>query len=194
MLFTFIFQKFIFLLKISIAFIILPLLNLYISSLSNIFHENISYIGNILGYQNLMYTWGMICSLYFYFILNAIINKMEYKNKYYIPSLTFSCLLMGLSVFIPYNPQLYPILSEIHIYCAILGTTSFILLIYHILLQLTLYNKQPFHKLMISFTSLIVFCIYIIFNFGMVNSFIEITFTSFSAILLCITQITYSKI
>ncbi len=194
MFFKLIFQKIIFLLKIGIAFLILPLLNLYISSLSDVFHENISHIGNALGYQSLMYIWGMVCTLYFYFIVNDIIKKMEYKNKYYMPSLSLSCFLMGISVLIPYHPQFYPILAEIHIYSAILGTTIFIFLTYHILLQLSFYYKQPFHRITTYFTFLIIFCMYIIYMFGIINSFIEIIFSSLTAILLCITQISYSKI
>ncbi len=185
-------SNFLYFIKVSIAFFILPALGIYLSSFANIFYENISYIGNIIGHQYLMYLWGCLSISYFYFMNYSLLKKIQVLPVQWNYLLFSSCILMIISILLPYHPELYPFLSQCHIYTAFIGTIPFIFITFFILFQLTLSHKKIFRYLFFIFQSLLFICIFIIFYYGMINSLVEILFSSITAILLCIAQITYS--
>lgn len=167
-----------------IAYIIFPLVNIMVAQYTNIFSENYSYVGNGLQHSFLLYLWGSLCGIYFFTTTKAIMKKIDYSLKYGTTILAGSCLAMIISVYIPYLPDLYPIVGEIHIYVSILATLSYVLLFFHLLLEFAYKNYLIYKKYYSLFATLVGCCLLTMVLFGGVNTIMEFLFSCGQAILL----------
>lgn len=168
----------------SIAYLLFPIVNFLIARYTDFFTENYSYVGNDLQHSLLLYIWGFMCGVYFFVTTKTIMEKINYKMKYGLPILTVSCLGMILSVYIPYLPDIAPLIGELHIYVSIFSTVSYVLLFFHILLQFVYKNYEIYKMYYPIYATLIGFCLLTMILFGGVNTIMEFTFSCGQAILL----------
>lgn len=167
-----------------IAYVIFPVVNLLVAQYTNVFTENYSFVGNGLQHSLLLYIWGSLCGIYFFIATKAIMDKIKYKMKYGLPLLGISCIGMIFSVYIPYLPDLYPLIGELHIYVSIFATILYVLLFFHILLEFAYKNYEIYKRYYSLYGMLVGFCLLTMVLYGGVNTIMEFTFSCGQAILL----------
>ena len=167
-----------------IAYILFPTVNLLLARYTDIFTENYSYVGNELQHTSLFHIWGTMCSLYFFVMTTYILKKINRKTAYDMPVLYFSCIGMILSVHIPYQPEIYPVIGELHIYISIAATVSYVLLFFHILLEMPYKNFRIYKRFYPFYAGLVSLCLLVMILFGGVNTIMEFTFSCGQALLL----------
>lgn len=166
------------------AILLLPAINLIASAKANFFYENYSYVGNALEHPYIIYLWATLCGLYFYFSTRKAMKHTLYTNKIGRFLLLISCLGMPLSVYLPYNPELYPIISQLHIYLSIAATVIYTLVFYHFLYDLLYKNYTLFQVYNAWFSCIVIICLIMFMFYGCVNSFMEALFSTAVPILL----------
>lgn len=159
------------------AFLLLPLINISSLLLIQDLKENITGIGNTLGYRWYMLLWSMSAAFYFYTYTKPIFQNHKILTKKIHLVLFLSCVFMVISTMLPYEPIQFPLLSKWHIRIAVISTLTYIaLLVYfmYILLKKDYLNYQLFYP---PFISIIGLCSIYFILFGSVNIILEICFT-----------------
>lgn len=167
-----------------IAYVLFPLVNLIIAQYTDYFTENYSFVGNELHHPMILYIWGSLCGIYFYITTKTIMEKMNYRLKNGHLLLALCCIGMVLSVYVPYLPDNFPIIGQIHIYLSIVSTVGYVLLFFHILLEFAYVNYEIYKKYYSLYASLVGCCLLIMILFGGVNTIMEFVFSCGQAIIL----------
>lgn len=167
-----------------VAYVLFPAINLLIAQYTNYFTENYSFVGNELHHSILLYLWGSLCGIYFYVTTKTIMEKMNYRLKSGPTLLGLCCIGMVVSVYIPYFPEVYPIIGQLHIYISIFSTVGYVLLFFHILLEFAYVNYSVYKKYYPLYASLVGCCLLIMILFGGVNTIMEFAFSCGQAIIL----------
>jgi hypothetical protein len=159
-------------------YIIYPLFTYWFASQANLFSENLSIAGSKENMHFIFILWAISLSIAFSIGFSKCIYKSMH-SKYLVPLLGLSLGIFLFAVFLPYQPESFPILSELHITLSFLGL--FLLLIVIALLIISLrftYFIYPFdlYLVFIYISALGIFGS----NYMSVNSLVEI----FLAILL----------
>lgn len=139
--------------------------------------QNLSDLGNVLGHKSYLILWGTSAALYFLIYTLFFIKKCRYTYRFGIPILLCSCFFMALSVWIPYLPTQLPQLAKWHTRVAMLGTSLFILLIFHIITSCLKTDVLLFQKAFPPFFMLVVFDLLLYLLNGGVSTLLETSFT-----------------
>lgn len=97
-----------------------PIFTLGFASKASLIDENLSYIGNMDNMHIYFIVWAILCEL----ALAIGFHRCLYKSAHarLLKKVTlWSAGLFMVSILLPYLPQLFPILSELHIYLSFFG-------------------------------------------------------------------------
>lgn len=159
------------------AFLIIPLINLSMLFLCTNKYQNITGIGNELDNPFMMILWSVSAALYFYLYTKSIFIKYNVTNKRYYVCLLIACISMVLSTFIPYEPNLYPILSKWHVRIAAASTLGYLFLFLYFIFYLLKTDYLSYQKLYPAFFGIVILCSLYMILFGSVNILLEVSFT-----------------
>lgn len=157
--------------------VLLALINLSALCFVHPFSQNLSDLGNSLGHFPLLFLWSSSASLYFFTYTSIFIKKKGVFYPFARFLLFFICLLMILSICIPYDPFQFPIASKWHIRIAMLATISYVLFFFHLLTTLLNYDLFTFQKAFPPYCFLVVFDLLLYLLNGGVSTLLEISFT-----------------
>lgn len=156
--------------------IFLPIFTLFVCSRESLLYENVTYIANHTKYRYLVCLLAMMLSIHYFVNFKEIFRKTNFDQKYIKNLLLFSCLLITITFFIPYNTSIYPILSKFHVLTALGGSILFILLLNVYMWFLQSSNIGLYQIVFPIYLGLITGCISIFVWFGSVNSLVELFF------------------
>lgn len=174
------------------------LILIIVCNLSTLFYtaplkENLSYLGNELGHKTLLIVWGCSAAFYFYFYTIRLMKKHRYTHTAGKILLTISCLFMCASVLLPYDPSAFPELSKWHIRIAMWGTSLYVAVFFHFLLDTMKRDYLFFQKSMPLYGMLVAFDLLLFLLYGSVSTLLEISFTIGMALLLYYIDISYDS-
>lgn len=153
-------------------YFIYPIYSIWFTSHASFLRDNLSIVGNLEGMRYYFIIWAVLCEIALGIGFHRCIHKSIHR-KYLIPMLSISSFMFLTSILLPYLPEDYPILSELHIMLSFVGLLSmlFIASIMVISLKMT-YSIYPFEYYML----LIYGCSLGIYgaNYMSVNSLVEI--------------------
>lgn len=145
--------------------------------------QNLSHLGNALGHKYYLIVWGVSAAAYFYYFTRMLMKKNLYQLTLGKVLLLVACIIMALSVLLPYDPTTYAELSKWHTRLAMWGTILYVAVFYHFLYDLMKKNYSLFTRVMPYYTMLVGFnCL--LFTMLGVNTLMEISFTIIMSILL----------
>lgn len=101
-------------------YIIYPFYTCWFASHASIINENLSYVGNLKGMRIHFIIWSFMCVIALVIGIKSCLNKCLHYKKIQI-ILILSCILFLSSVLLPYLPELYPIMSQMHESMAFVG-------------------------------------------------------------------------
>lgn len=159
-----------------LAFLILPVINLYALFLADPILENISYISNALHHYVYGYIWAGSCALYLLIYTKRFMNKLHYRNAFGKFALYLSCLGMFLSVVIPYSPEIKPFLADVHIQLSMCATLLYVIGFFHVLYLSYFREPMLILKLLPFYTCIVGSCGFLFLLLGSVSTLLEIIF------------------
>lgn len=146
--------------------------------------ENMSYLGNALGHPLYLFVWGGSAALYFYWYTLQLMHHFSYSYRFGKALLRIACLMMIVSLILPYRPSFLPDFAKWHVRIAMWGTILYIFLFFHVLFDI-MKKDYPFYKRYISYYySLILLDTFLFVFYGSVSTLLEISFTIGMSIIL----------
>lgn len=164
------------------AFFILPLINLSALFLCDPINENITHIAYANNHLPFVILWAGSCAYYFWYTGTILIQKLNAHKKSCYWLLTASCLLMIISILIPYDNQIN-LLSKLHVRSAMIATISYIILILYILCQLYI-GCFAIKTMLCTYISFIALLCLLFLLTGCISAVIEVSFVIFMGIFL----------
>lgn len=104
-------------------YLVYPIYSIWFTMHASLIRDNFSIVGNLEGMRLYFIIWAILCEIAMGIGFHRCIHKSIYK-KYLIPMLSVSSLMFLTSVLLPYLPESYPILSELHIVLSFVGLLS----------------------------------------------------------------------
>lgn len=162
---------------------IIPGLTLLLPGRTNWFTSNFSVAGSQFPQNILLVTWAIVTARFYHTFTKRTIGQTKSflkAEKELILTDVSACLLVG-SVFLPYRPQTYPIISFLHLVMAFSATVIFFLAV--TMINLKLYFLAPdlfsYPTALLVFAIACSFILLILCNF-MITSALEIFLSIFS--------------
>ena len=159
------------------AFVLLPAVNLMACFYTNIFYQNQTYIGNELGHSLYLFLWGSSNACYFFVMSRKCMHRYPCLNQGYEKLLAVLCIMMALSVLIPYYPQTLFQLSKWHVRLAMISSAGFAILFFYFLFMGTMHGYGQFQHYLFYYMLICMVSLCGFASTGGVTSFTEITFS-----------------
>ena len=98
-----------------VTFFVVPGATLWLACREDWLDSNISVIGNSPGMELWLYAWGMLVSSYSFFYIRYLFSLGGYEGIKGRGFLYTACILLAISVWIPYDPEHFPKASLLHV-------------------------------------------------------------------------------
>ena len=165
--------------------VLFPLFTLFLILRDDPLKTNLSWIGNGLGYRLLILIWAVAGALVFRAMIRALAEALHVSLKRR-EDLTF--LLMVLSMIVPYLPETFPLLAQLHVLISNLAFIALNLLILRVFYQGQKRRWSLGRRGMEMTAVILVICALIYMRFLSVNSLLEMFYTTAMAWLLLRTR------
>lgn len=159
-----------------IALILIPACTILFAGNENWFTTNFSVLGNVIGHQGTLVTWGIFIGGYFYWIL--------YQILLYIPTpvrwswlIPFDLILLCLAVTTPYLPERFPFQASMHFLFAFFSALVLIWILIRLTVWLYLTNTKKFRLFLWELGGIILISFILFVRTGFVTSALEVFFT-----------------
>lgn len=158
------------------SWLILPLINFSALLLADPFQENITHIAYGNHHVIFVFLWACSCALYLFCYTFLLMQQLQYKKAAGHLALATSCLLMVISVLIPYTQDQTQLLSKLHVNIAMAATVLYILIFFHLLYHCYFYAHSICMIILPKAITLIgsLSCLFLLM--GLVSTLLEITF------------------
>lgn len=97
------------------TFFVIPGATLWLACREDWLDSNLSVIGNRPGMEIWLYSWGIFVSSYSFFYIRHLFFLGRYKGLKGRIFLYTACILLAVSVLIPYDPEHFPNASVLHV-------------------------------------------------------------------------------
>lgn len=158
------------------AFILLPIINMIAFLWADALRENISHIANAQFHYGYVLLWAVSCATYLGVYTSIFCKRIHYTKKTGWIGISFSCLLMIVSVLIPYQPEYYPFLAKLHVQFAMLATILYVVSLLWIFYYLYFYDYALFNVLLPWYILIVGGCSFLFLLMGNVSTLVETSF------------------
>lgn len=158
------------------ACILLPIINLSALHYAHPLQENISHIASALNQSAYVLLWASACALYLGMYTAIFCKRIHYTKKIGWIGIHLSCLLMVVSVWIPYHPSAMPMLAKLHVDIAMLATLAYVISLLFLFHHLYFFDSLLFSQLMPWYCLIVGGCSSLFLLMGSVSTLVEITF------------------
>ena len=153
-------------------YFIYPIYSIWFASNASLIMDNLSIVGNLKGMRFYFILWAILCEIALGIGFFPCIKKSTHK-KIFTSMLLISAAMFSIAILLPYLPESYPVLSELHITLSFIGLLSMLFVAALLVMNLSLiYKIYPFDIMMIGIYG----CALGIYgaNYMSVNSLVEI--------------------
>lgn len=159
-----------------IALCLIPLSTILFAGSENWFTTNFSILGNSIGKQGTLVTWGVLVGGYFYWALRKIILQIP-PAIHWAWMIPFDLLLLFLAITTPYLPEQLPFQASLHFLFAFFSAVFLIVILTAISIYLYAADKRKFRPFLWELGGIIAVSLYLLVRAGFVTSALEIFFT-----------------
>lgn len=167
-----------------LAVIVIPVTSLILGLQESVLYENLTYIGNQPQYRLLFQIWGVLVSVDYLVSFYYLTRKTGVYGKRLIP---LACVLTIMSIssfFIPYNTEIYPMLSNLHVYASLLSSVFTIFLIIYYVYLFQFIQPVYFEKCFRFMISFIIIAVTLLFVLGDISGILELVMSIFLSLFL----------
>lgn len=165
------------------ALIVIPIYTLLFALNGPLFETNLSEIGGFLGKEKGLIIWGTMSGVFFLIFLGFLFKLVGIKNKKMTRAVAIGCVMLLLAVIIPYSPEVFPFLSNLHTAMAFSATVLMVICIYYFIFAMKKLDSKIYNKALL-YINIIVAITAIFFFLSGITSAVEITITIGMSILL----------
>ena len=158
------------------ALLVIPVYTLDYACNASLLKASMSMIGGEQGKLAGLIVWGVLSAVFFLSFTNYLFMLTRYRNLRVKRLMWVACGLLMAAVFIPFLPEVLPVLSKLH---EIFAMTSCILIVITLFIfsySLQKYDRRIYVRAMIYLTSAVLMSGVVIFLVG-VTSLLEVLFT-----------------
>jgi len=137
----------------------------------NLIIVTFSQIGSRYGAVESLILWGILSTVYYFSLLDYLLFLTGYKNILLHINLGLSCLSMVVTVFLPFAPTMFPLVSRTHNFLARVSAFSFLATTLIFISYYLKKDKVVFFKALMSFLFVLAANIYVIINYGISSLF-----------------------
>ena len=135
--------------RIVYLYVIYPIFTYWFANHANLFSENFSIAGGKEGMYLIFILWALSLEIAFSIGFSKCIRK-SIHSKQLIPLLAISSSIFLFAVLLPYQPETYPIVSELHITLSFIGLFSLLMIIAAMILSLRFtYFIYPYDMILV---------------------------------------------
>lgn len=174
-----------------VAIILIPIVSLSLAFKGPIFDLTLSKVG-ARGDYSLLVLWGTLITTFFFTSIMYLMNFYKIEDKKTKIFLLIACVMIEVTVAIPYLPQTLPVLSSLHNYFAYIGIFSLLISMYFLIMTLNKVSKRVFRITILYFNIIVIVSSIVLFNWG-TSSFIEILMVILSSNLLYLVNFLLNK-
>lgn len=168
------------------ALIIIPSSSLRLAFKGPILDTTLSKLGGMGHYKELV-IWGTIISSFFALSVLYFISFFNLKKKRTKVFLLISCILLELTVLVPFMPSVFPFLAKLHNLFAFSGIILLMITMYFFVISLSDINKVVYKRTLTTLNVIVVLSSLILLLLG-ISSFFEITMVILTSIMLYTTN------
>lgn len=156
--------------------VFITLLNINALYLANPLYENISHIANVSMHPVFVFVWASSFSIYLLLYTPPITKRFAYSSTLGIFLYRCACVGMIISILIPYMPDNYPFLSNLHISLSMTSTLLYVVCFLHILYKGFFYNTILVQRLLPMYIAIVGCCALLYLLLGCVSTLLEVCF------------------
>ncbi len=93
----------------------------WLAAFDSLTTRNLSTVGYWLGYRKELILWGVFCGTYFVADLVWLGRRYRMKTRVYYLFVALAGVFLATGVLLPYQPDRYPLLSNVHIGCSLMA-------------------------------------------------------------------------
>ena len=143
----------------------------------NLTHENLSYF-SVLHQHPILFLWGTLTASWFLYQSYQLFKISSFSSKTSFSFLFITTSMLIISVLLPYQPEQYYILSELHILFSFVGTVAYaMLMLYYHQQHLRFFYYHIYQKGIIFYLALMLFDLLQYITYGCVNTYMECSFS-----------------
>lgn len=159
-----------------IALIFIPICTMLFAGSENWFATNFSVLGNVIGHQGNLVTWGVFVGGYFYWVLYQILIYIPtaIRGSWLIP---LDLTLLFLAVTTPYLPERFPFQASLHFLFAFFSAVILIFILIFFVACLYQMDKTKFRLFAWELGGIILISFFLLVRIGFVTSALEVFFT-----------------
>lgn len=140
-------------------------------------HENLSYF-SVLHQHHILFLWGTLTASWFLYQTYKLFQLSSFSSKAAYSFLFITTTMLILSVLLPYQPERYYVLSELHILLSFVGTLAYaMLMLYYHQQHLRFFYHQIYQKGFVFYLTLMIFDLLQYITYGCVNTYMECSFS-----------------
>lgn len=152
----------------------LGVLSLYLACQSNLFYENLTFVGNKQELRMLFMIWGISLSILYGYAFQLLL-KLCHINKQFLLSFAWLCCGVSIVAFLlPYENHSGDILSQLHVYGSMISCIITYLLLLYVIHQLLLIYPQQSMRIQKVAYSILMVSVSSILLIGDISSFAEL--------------------
>lgn len=166
---------------------------IFIASRANLMYENITGVATIAEYRMLVIMFTIFSSCFFVYKTHKVFSYLSWQNKYIYSIINFTGFTMSLGSLCPYTINGHDLFSKLHVYCSMLSSLSFLILLFVWTRRLTFENPFIYGRIHWFYDFGIQMLGILIVVFTRVNGYIEILFAIFVCTYLYMIEKHFSK-
>ncbi len=157
------------------AWILLPMMNILAWFMADPLYENMTHIAYAKQHFCFVLLWAVSCALYLWCYTRILMKQLHINKKSVLFILTLSCLLMVISICIPYHENTSN-MAHLHVNLAILATATYIILFLFLLCR-TIYQKPLlWQRIITPYLCIITLLLLLLLLMGHVSTLLETLF------------------
>lgn len=166
------------------AFFLLPVINICAWFMADPLYENMTHIAYANHHFPFVLLWASTCAGYLWTYTLRFMKQIGYPKKSVTFLLTLSCLLMIVSVCIPYQAAEATWSDHLHVDVAMASTIAYILIFLYTLCRLFTLDPPLWRKVISPYLAMITLLLMLLLLLGCVSTLMETLFVIFMGIYL----------
>lgn len=157
------------------ALLVIPLYTFVYARKGHLITSNLSHIGNLPGNRFGFVLWGVVCAIFFFSFFTFVYSLLGCESRHTWNLFRGACVLLVLTVVVPFLPEAYPFFAEMHNHFAHTATILTALATLLLTIQTKKLDKRVFTKALALWLGCMALCAVLVYTTG-ISGLVEFMF------------------
>jgi hypothetical protein len=165
------------------ALVVIPVYTVFFATQADLITKNMSYIGGYMGGYTRLLIWGIVSALFYLGFSSYLFMLTRFSNARVRRMLLAACAMLVLTVALPFVPEVWPRMAQMHNTFAMLAPVIMVLVMYVFVFYLGKCDRAIYKKALFSLNSLVLVSAILMFFLG-ASGLLEVIFSVGMCVLL----------